>query len=97
MVEQREASRAAALEAARAHVGEADAERTTERAEVEGSRARVTIERDGLFDDSVQAVRHVLVLEREGEGEEWRVVDEDVTYRCRPGRGQQDFGPELCH
>ena len=88
------AERKAVLAAARAHLGERDAERTTEDVAIEGERATATVTFDGLYDDSVRAERHVLTLERD-DGE-WRVRDDDVTYRCQLGRGHQDFSSELC-
>lgn len=50
--------------------------------------------RENLEDDSVQAERWVVELERDGEA--WTVARARWQQRCHRGRGQQDFGNELC-
>ncbi len=65
-----------------------------ERPEREDERTVVVTE-DGLLDDSVQAARYVLRFRR-GENERWQLVSAEWSQRCRPGRGHQDFAPELC-
>ena len=82
------------LAVARAHLGEPDAERVSEEATVDGDRATVTITFENLRDDSVRDARHIVTLRRE-DGE-WRVVGDEVAYRCHEGRGHQDFSPQLC-
>ena len=82
-----------AEEAALEHVGERDAESTVE-STVDGGVATVTIVFEGLMDDSVRAERRVVTLEREGDA--WVVVDDEASYRCHEGRGQQEFEPDLC-
>ena len=83
-----------AEQAALDHVGDRDADETTVDSEVDGAAATVTIEFQGLRDDSVRAERRVVELVREGEA--WRVTGDEATYRCHEGRGQQEFGSELC-
>ena len=83
-----------AEEAALEHVGERDADETTVESEVDGDTATVTIEFDGLRDDSVRAERRVVELVRDGDT--WRVRGDSAEYRCHEGRGQQDFAPTLC-
>jgi hypothetical protein len=56
--------------------------------------ARVTIVRDSLEDDSVEALRYVVDLERDGDG--WTVAAARWEQRCHAGRGHRDFSPELC-
>jgi hypothetical protein len=54
----------------------------------------VTILQEGLADDSVAAVRHVLRYEPKGDG--WQLVSAVRTQRCQPGRGHQNFAAGDC-
>jgi len=54
----------------------------------------VTVLQEGIADDSVQAVRHVLRFERQGD--HWKLVSNVRTQRCRQGRGHQDFASANC-
>ena len=83
-----------AEQAALDHVGERDADETSVDSEVDGDTATVTIEFEGLRDDSVRAERRVVELVRDGDA--WRVQSDRAEYRCHEGRGQQDFSAELC-
>jgi hypothetical protein len=83
-----------AEQAALEHVGDRDATETTVESEVDGDAATVTIEFDGLRDDSVRTERRVVELLREGDA--WRVRGDSAEYRCHEGRGHQDFSAELC-
>jgi hypothetical protein len=82
-----------------AHAGEGQAARTTvfasEGAEGNSDEASVTVTRDGLADDSVRAVRYVIVLDRNGDGT-WSVRSARQLQRCHLNRGHQDFSPQLC-
>jgi hypothetical protein len=82
-----------------ANVGEGRAASTSVEVEeaVEGSsgEASVTLTRDGLADDSVRAVRYVVILDRRGDGT-WRLRSARRLQRCHQGRGHQDFSPQLC-
>jgi hypothetical protein len=60
-----------------------------------GDRAEVTVTLEGLFDDSVQAVRYVLRFQKDGDGS-WTLASATWAQRCAPGRGHQDFGLEPC-
>jgi hypothetical protein len=57
--------------------------------------ASVTVTRDGLADDSIRAVRYVIVLERGDDGT-WRLRSAERLQRCQRDRGHQDFSPQLC-
>lgn len=59
-----------------------------------GGPAQVTVTLDRLLDDSVQTRRYELELSRDDEV--WRLDRATWSQRCRPGRGHQDFSPELC-
>jgi hypothetical protein len=48
----------------------------------------------GLADDSVNAERFRIEFERNEQ--EWDMVSVGSQYRCQPGRGQQDWGTDLC-
>jgi hypothetical protein len=82
-----------------ANAGEGQAATTSvvasEGAEGNSDNASVTITREGLADDSVRAVRYVVVLDRNGDGT-WRVRSATRLQRCHEGRGHQDFSPQLC-
>jgi hypothetical protein len=59
------------------------------------SRATATVTVYGQRDDSVRDARHELVLDKlVAQG--WVVSSDVTTYRCQPGRGHQDFSPDLC-
>ena len=55
---------------------------------------QVTLLRDDLQDDSVEAERFVLELEQNDES--WKLVSARWEQRCHAGRGHQVFSPELC-
>jgi hypothetical protein len=54
----------------------------------------VTVLQQGIADDSVAAVRHVLRYEPDGDG--WRLVSSMRTQQCQPGRGHQKFAAAKC-
>jgi hypothetical protein len=66
---------------------------TTERAEG-ATHAKVVATLDGLLDDSVEAVRYVLVATKAADG--WRLESARRTQRCRGGRGHAGFSVEPC-
>jgi hypothetical protein len=59
-----------------------------------GGPTTVTIVQDGLADDSVDAVRHVLRFEPDGDG--WKLISNVRTQRCHEGRGHRDFTSADC-
>lgn len=61
----------------------------------EADRARVAVVQSRLPDDSVEAVRYVLVL-RQAEDGTWRLESARWSQRCQPGRGHQRFDPRPC-
>ena len=72
---------------AREYLGELEGE-----VSVDGS--KVTLLREDLQDDSVEAER--FVLELEPDGERWKLVSARWEQRCHAGRGHQAFSPALC-
>jgi hypothetical protein len=82
-----------------ANVGEGQAASTSveveEGAEGNSGEASVIVTREGLADDSVRAVRYVIVLDRNGDGT-WSVRSARRLQRCHQNRGHQDFSPQLC-
>ena len=54
----------------------------------------VVVTLDGLADDSVRAERWTLRLEPDGDV--FTLTEARRDQRCQPGRGHQDFSPELC-
>ena len=60
-----------------------------------GDTATASLLADGLFDDSVRSRRFDLTLTRRADGT-WRIDTAQWAQRCQPGRGHQDFSPELC-
>jgi hypothetical protein len=67
----------------------------SEGAEGTSDEASVTVTRQGLADDSVRAVRYVLVLDRNGDGT-WRLRTAKRLQQCHQNRGHQNFSPQLC-
>jgi hypothetical protein len=68
---------------------------TLEQASPEGGGpTTVTVLQEGIADDSVVAVRHVLRFEPDGDG--WKLVSNVRTQRCQAGRGHQDFAAADC-
>jgi hypothetical protein len=55
---------------------------------------RVALTEDGLADDSIRAIRHVLEFKRTDR--RWKLQSARRTQRCQPGRGHQRFGPRPC-
>jgi hypothetical protein len=55
----------------------------------------VTVTLDHLADDSVAAVRYVLLFAGDGDGS-IRLTSGSWMQRCRPDRGHDDFSTELC-
>jgi hypothetical protein len=77
--------------------GETQAARTSTLAQSSpegGGPTTVTVLQQGLADDSVEAVRHVLRFAPNGDG--WRLVSSVRTERCRPGRGHREFTAADC-
>lgn len=60
------------------------------------SEFRVEVTTSNFFDDSVSASRLELVLSRDDDGR-FRFVSGQWGQVCQPGRGQQDFRPDLCN
>jgi hypothetical protein len=56
--------------------------------------ATVVATLDGLLDDSVEALRYVLVVTKGEDG--WRLESARRTQRCRVGRGHRGFSAEPC-
>lgn len=55
----------------------------------------VTVTRSNFFDDSVFADRYEMLLRRADTGR-FRFVSGEWSQACQPGRGHQEFTPELC-
>jgi hypothetical protein len=54
----------------------------------------VTVTYDGLYDDSIRAIRFQTIVRRENR--QW-IKDEIIqTQKCWPNRGHQEFSTELC-
>jgi hypothetical protein len=79
------------------HASETSARSTSTLAEAGpegGGPTTVTVLQEGIPDDSVEAVRHVLRFEPDGDA--WKLVSNLRTQRCRDGRGHQDFAAGDC-
>ena len=61
--------------------------------------ALVTITQTKLSDDSVEGYRYLLEFVPYGEEQEqkWQLVWAGEQWRCWQGRGQQNWGTDLCH
>ena len=57
-------------------------------------KARVTVTYSRLLDDSVDATRNDVQLQRHEDI--WRVEEIETSQSCKPGRGHQDFSGEPC-
>lgn len=70
--------------------------RTIEVVPVDSTRWTAIVTTTGFFDDSVAGTRYELDLApTKGDGS-LRIEDARWTNACQPGRGHQDFSPELC-
>lgn len=56
---------------------------------------KIVITDDGYADDSVRGSRYKFALKKNGDGV-WRVTSATKAWRCRQGRGHQDFSNKLC-
>jgi len=54
----------------------------------------VTVEEEGLLDDSVKGT--MLILRMEKKGSAWEVTKASRVWRCWPGRGHVSFSSEAC-
>jgi hypothetical protein len=54
-----------------------------------------TVERVGLRDDSVSAIRDRLLMQRQANGQ-WEIKQAGQQYRCMAGRGHQNWAAALC-
>jgi hypothetical protein len=63
--------------------------------EADADRPVVTVTFTDLPDDSTEAVRYALSLERADDGL-YRFADGSWSQRCQPGRGQSDFTSAHC-
>lgn len=61
----------------------------------EGSSATATLVLDGLFDDSIRALRYDAELRRRQNGT-WELLSATWSQACRTDRGHQDFTPGPC-
>ncbi len=59
-----------------------------------GDSAEGTVTLEGLADDSIHSQRWQLAFERSGDS--WTLTSARFSQRCHPGRGHEDFTPELC-
>ena len=57
-------------------------------------RTRILVTQDNLADDSVKAIRHILLLEQENQY--WKIIEQEKLFQCYHNRGHQDFSEELC-
>jgi hypothetical protein len=79
------------------HAADTSAAKTTTLAQASpegGGPTTVTVLQEGIADDSVAAVRHVLRFEPDGDG--WKLVSSVRTQRCQAGRGHQAFAAADC-
>jgi len=56
--------------------------------------ANVTVTHSRLLDDSVEAIRNDVRLQRDGDV--WRVEEVATSLACKPGRGHQGFSADEC-
>ncbi len=54
----------------------------------------VTVTDEGLKDDSIEAIKTIFLMDIKNKI--WTAEKLSQQYRCAPGRGQQNFSPELC-
>ena len=60
--------------------------------------ARVAITQTNLGDDSVASIRYLVEFAPYGEekAQKWQIIWVGEQFKCRPGRGHQDWGKDLC-
>jgi hypothetical protein len=62
--------------------------------EIENGAIEVTLVHDNMADDSIQAIKIIMVLKQQGGT--WEVLEIKSNYKCREGRGHTDWGKEWC-
>lgn len=63
--------------------------------DLESNLLEITIQEEGLMDDSVFGVIAVLKVEKKNSS--LKVVQIKEAYKCWPNRGHQDWSPEFCN
>lgn len=63
--------------------------------DLESNLFEVTIQEEGIMDDSIYGVISVLQIEKDKSI--LKVVQIKEAYKCWPNRGHQDWSPELCN
>lgn len=54
----------------------------------------ITLIHDGLLDDSIQAMKIIMIAKKENGI--WRVFEIRKNWKCREGRGHENWGIDLC-
>lgn len=55
----------------------------------------ITLIHDGLLDDSMRAMKIILIAKKEQAY--WKVLEIKKNWKCRVDRGHEDWGIELCN
>ena len=60
--------------------------------------ATVTITQTNLADDSIAGIRYLVQFApySDDDAEKWQVVWAGQQFKCQPGRGEEDWSPDLC-
>ena len=62
--------------------------------ELENGHVEITLLHDNMADDSMMAIKIVMLVKQKGET--WEVFEIKSNYKCREGRGHTDWGKEWC-
>lgn len=84
----------AALEIVEVEMGGCDCAKRSLTLTPKGYVWEVTVLDERLMDDSIEAVKTVVLIDNQNGV--WNFYKQAELYRCAPGRGQQDFSEELC-
>ena len=58
-------------------------------------RSQIIFTDEGLDDDSVYAIRKILLLEKQ-QNRPWQIIQQSTQYQCTKGRGKQFFQKNRC-
>ena len=75
-------------------LGEGNPSLTIETKPYKGDMVLITLIHDGLLDDSIKALKIIMIAKKESGT--WTVIEIKKNWKCREGRGHVNWGSDLC-